>query len=56
MELKPCTTECKHCQKYNDEWCICWHPAHKGSKKQMKVPCLVALAKLSERGKEHEGD
>ena len=49
-ELKKCTPECKHCQKYNDKWCICWHPDFKGSKKQLSIPCLVELIALEEGG------
>ena len=46
--MKKCTPECEHCQQYNDEWCICWHPKFKGSKKQLSIPCLVELTKEQE--------
>ena len=42
-KLMPCTEECKHCQKYNDTFCVCWHPKIKGSKVQMKMGCVVQM-------------
>lgn len=42
---KICTKDCKHCQPYNEDWCVCWHSKIKGSKVQMGILCMVEKLK-----------
>lgn len=53
--MRECTNKCEHCQQYNDDWCVCWHPRYKGSRKQMSIPCLLDIDK-AERRKAHDRD
>ena len=38
----PCI-DCKYAQRFNDDWCICWHKKIKGSRVQMQEKCVVKL-------------
>ncbi len=39
---RQCIT-CKYAQRYNEEWCICWHKKIKGSRVKMQEKCVVEL-------------
>ena len=43
VKMNKCSEECKYYQQFNDDWCICWHPNYRGSKKLIKLPCLLEL-------------
>jgi hypothetical protein len=43
--MKVCGDKCKHCQPYNEEWCVCWNRLIKGSRVQMGIQCTVEKVK-----------
>ena len=54
--MKICSGDCKHCQPYNQSWCICWHPLIKGSKVQMLIECTVNKVKRDKAEEVEYGD
>ena len=48
--MRECNVDCEYCQQYNDDWCVCWHPDYKGSKKPIDIPCLLDLDPVEEGG------